>query len=166
MFARDTLLPWRTVVKNVALGLEYGRVKGRRARALEFIKMVGLEGFEDHYPDQLSQGMRQRAALARTLVRDPQIMLMDEPFGALDAQTRVLMQNEFVRMWEANQKTVVFVTHDLVEAISLADRVVVFSARPGRIKAVYDVICRGRGLWTSCKVTRSSRSCTCASGTT
>jgi NitT/TauT family transport system ATP-binding protein len=139
MFAKDVLLPWRTVLKNVMLGLEFERTSNSRERAQEFINLVGLDGFEDKYPDQLSHGMRQRAALARTLVRDPQLMLMDEPFGALDAQTRLLMQNEFLRLWEAHQSTVVFITHDLVEALALSDRVVVFSARPGRIKSEYVV---------------------------
>ncbi len=139
MFARDTLLPWRTVAGNVELALEFHREPQRRERALEQIRLVGLEGFERHYPDQLSQGMRQRVALARTLLRDPGLLLMDEPFGALDAQTRLLMQGEFLHLWEARQITVVFVTHDLVEAIALSDRVLVFSARPGRIKAEYKV---------------------------
>ena len=137
MFARDALLPWRTVLKNVEMGLEFARAKDRRAKAREFVALVGLQGFEDYYPDQLSQGMRQRAALARTLIRDPEVILMDEPFGALDAQTRILMQNEFLRLWEAHQTTVVFVTHDLMEALALSDRVVVFSARPGSIKAEF-----------------------------
>jgi NitT/TauT family transport system ATP-binding protein len=139
MFAKDTLLPWRTVLRNVMIGLEFERRENRSERARAFVEMVGLEGFEDHYPDQLSHGMRQRVALARTLAREPQILLMDEPFGALDAQTRVLMQNEFIRIWEARKPTVVFVTHDLSEALALADRVVVFSARPGHIKSEYRV---------------------------
>ena len=139
MFARDTLLPWRTVLKNVMIGLEFEGAKNRRERALQIIKDVGLEGFESVYPDALSHGMRQRVALARTLIRDPQIMLMDEPFGALDAQTRILVQNGFLSLWEANQTTVLFITHDLVEALALSDRVLVFSARPGHIKASYTV---------------------------
>jgi len=140
MVARDTLLPWRTVIKNVEFALEFGSHDGdRRKEAEEFVSLVGLDGFEDHYPDQLSHGMRQRAALARTLVGRPKVLLMDEPFGALDAQTRLLMQNEFVHLWEARQTTVVFVTHDLIEAMAMSDRVLVFSARPGRIKADYRV---------------------------
>jgi NitT/TauT family transport system ATP-binding protein len=141
MFARDTLLPWRTVLKNVEMGLEFERVKNRRERSQQFVQLVGLTGFENHYPDALSQGMRQRVALARTLARDPQLILMDEPFGALDAQTRLLMQNEFLRLWETRtpRSTIVFVTHDLVEALALSDRVAVFSARPGHIKSLYTV---------------------------
>jgi NitT/TauT family transport system ATP-binding protein len=139
MFARDTLLPWRTVLKNVGLGLEFAQSDDAQGRARDALVRVGLTGFEKHYPDQLSHGMRQRVALARTLVREPRILLMDEPFGALDAQTRVLMQQEFLQLWEAHQTTVVFVTHDLVEALAMSDRVVVFSARPGSTKVEYDV---------------------------
>jgi NitT/TauT family transport system ATP-binding protein len=139
MFARNTLLPWRTVAKNVELGLEFDRIKARREQARDFLAVVGLEDFARHYPDQLSQGMRQRVALACTLVRKPQIILMDEPFGALDAQTRTLIQNEFLRLWEAHQSTVVLVTHDLVEALALSDRVIIFSASPGSIVAQYEV---------------------------
>jgi NitT/TauT family transport system ATP-binding protein len=140
MFARDTLLPWRNVTANVELALELnhdGRIA--RGRARELVSLVGLERFSNHYPDQLSQGMRQRVALARTLASDPDVLLMDEPFGALDAQTRVLMQDEFMRIWEGSNKTVVFVTHDLVEALALSDRVILMSSRPGRIKAQYEV---------------------------
>jgi NitT/TauT family transport system ATP-binding protein len=140
MFARDTLLPWRTVTGNVELALELNdHQSGGRERARELVSKVGLERFGDHYPDQLSQGMRQRVALARTLAGDPNVLLMDEPFGALDAQTRVLMQDEFLRIWEASKKTAVFVTHDLVEALALSDRVVLMSSRPGRIKAEVQV---------------------------
>jgi NitT/TauT family transport system ATP-binding protein len=141
MFARDGLLPWRSALDNVAFGLELRGVPAgqRRERAGELLRMVGLAGFEHHLRAELSQGMRQRAALARTLATDPRIILMDEPFGALDAQTRLLLQDEFIRIWEAHRKTVVFVTHDLVEAILLADRVLVFSGRPGRIKAEFAV---------------------------
>lgn len=139
MFARDTLLPWRTTLENVQFGLRASRVDDMRRHALRFIELVHLNGFENAYPDQLSHGMRQRAALARTLAASPEILLMDEPFGALDAQTKLLMEEEFLRIWEADKKTVLFVTHDLVEAITLADRVLVFSARPCAIKAEYIV---------------------------
>jgi NitT/TauT family transport system ATP-binding protein len=139
MFAKDNLLPWRNVLRNVELGLEFTRDKDRHERAREYIKLVGLEGFEKHYPDQLSHGMRQRAALARTLVKAPKILLMDEPFGALDAQTRTIMQDHFLQLWDTYKSTVVFVTHDLVEAIALSDRVLVFSSRPGRIKSEYRI---------------------------
>jgi NitT/TauT family transport system ATP-binding protein len=138
MFARDSLLPWRKVARNIRLGLEFDKREiDRDRRVQELVATVGLTGFEDHYPDQLSHGMRQRVALARTLAGDPEVLLMDEPFGALDAQTRTLMQEEFVRIWEAHQKTVVFVTHDIDEALALSDRVIVMSARPGRLQAEY-----------------------------
>lgn len=139
MFARDGLLPWRTVRENVRLGLEFGHHRDADKRSSSLVSMVGLSGFEDHLPHQLSQGMRQRVALARSLARDPEILLMDEPFGALDAQTRVLVQNEFIRIWESDQKTVLLVTHDLVEALALSDRVIVMTARPGAIKAVHKI---------------------------
>jgi NitT/TauT family transport system ATP-binding protein len=111
----------------------------RETRALSFIKLVGLAGFEDSYPSQLSGGMKQRAAIARTLAIDPKILLMDEPFGALDAQTRHLMQTELLTIWRRSPKTVIFVTHDVQEAVYLADRVAVMSARPGRIKTIVDI---------------------------
>jgi NitT/TauT family transport system ATP-binding protein len=138
MFARDALLPWRTSLANVAFGPELrGEPAGRReARARDLLRLAGLAGFEGSYPSQLSQGMRQRVSLARTLATDPDILLMDEPFGALDAQTKLVLEEEFLRIWERDRKTVIFVTHDLFEAIAMADRVVVFSARPGRIKSV------------------------------
>lgn len=141
MFARDGLMPWRTAQKNVEFGLELRGVsrRERHRRSTELLKTVGLDGFARHFPKQLSQGMRQRVAVARTLATDPEIFLLDEPFAALDAQTRVLLQNEFLDIWEKLGNTVVFVTHDLTEAIALADRVVVFSARPGRIKLDIDV---------------------------
>jgi NitT/TauT family transport system ATP-binding protein len=143
MFARHSLLPWRTILKNVELGLEVRSEFSRRQRsdrAREMLSLVGLGEYEHYYPGQLSQGMRQRAALARTLAPDPAILLMDEPFAALDAQTKLILQREFLRIWEApissgadHQKTVVFVTHDLQEAVLLADRVVVMLPSPGRI---------------------------------
>src|SRR5256884_8081157 len=110
----------------------------REQRAQAFIDLVGLTGFEDSYPSQLSGGMRQRTAIARTLAFDPSILLMDEPFGALDAQTRSLMQSELLSIWQRTHKTVIFVTHDVQEAVYLADRVAVMSARPGRIKTIVD----------------------------
>jgi len=138
MFQKDTLLPWATALENVCLPMD---VKGARdwhkARAL--MQLVDLTGFEAHYPNQLSGGMRKRVQLARLLAQDPEVLLMDEPFGALDAQTRLIIQEEFVKIWERQRKTVLFVTHDLQEAIALSDRVVLISARPGRIKATYTV---------------------------
>ncbi len=139
MFARDGLFPWRTALRNVEFGLELRRVPGRERIARDLLMKVGLAGFEHHYRNELSQGMRQRVAVARTFATDPEILLMDEPFGALDAQTRMLLQDTFLEMWESKRKTVVFVTHDLVEAIVLADTVVVFSHRPGRVKSAIDV---------------------------
>jgi NitT/TauT family transport system ATP-binding protein len=132
----DSLLPWRTVEQNIAVALEIRGVERAElsARVHDIILQVGLDGFERHYPSQLSGGMRKRAMLARTLIYDPPILLMDEPFGPLDAQLKLVMQAELLKLWSARRKTVVFVTHDIVEAITLADRVLVFSARPCRIK--------------------------------
>jgi len=132
----DSLLPWRTMEENIAVPLEIrGIPRTERAeRTREMIAQVGLEGFEQHYPVQLSSGMRKRAMLARTLSYDPPILLMDEPFGPLDAQLKLALQADLLKLWSARRKTVVFVTHDMVEAITLADRVLVFSARPCRIK--------------------------------
>jgi NitT/TauT family transport system ATP-binding protein len=140
VFQHFALFPWKTVRANVLYGLEkLGLAREERAqRAQSYIDMVGLSGFEDSYPSQLSGGMKQRAAIARTLAIDPKILLMDEPFGALDAQTRSLMQSELLRIWQRTPKTVIFVTHDVQEAVYLAERVVVMSARPGRVKAIVD----------------------------
>jgi NitT/TauT family transport system ATP-binding protein len=140
VFQHFALFPWKTVKANVLYGLERMQMprNEREQRAQAFIDMVGLTGFEDSYPSQLSGGMKQRAAIARTLAFDPQILLMDEPFGALDAQTRSLMQAELLNIWRRTPKTVIFVTHDVQEAVFLAERVAVMSARPGRIKASID----------------------------
>ena len=136
VFQDSSLLPWRTALKNVVYGLECAGVKTQeaQARAAHFIDMVGLEGFENHFPYQLSGGMQQRVNLARALVMDPEILLMDEPFAALDAQTRELMQEELLQIWRKSGKTVLFITHQIDEAIFLSDRVIVFSARPGRVR--------------------------------
>src|SRR6184192_1254767 len=138
VFQHFALFPWKTVRANVLYGLERMGLarEERETRAQSFINLVGLTGFEDSYPSQLSGGMRQRTAIARTLAFDPKILLMDEPFGALDAQTRGLMQSELLSIWERTPKTVLFVTHDVQEAVYLADRVAVMSARPGRIIAI------------------------------
>ena len=140
VFQHFALFPWKTVRGNILYGLErQGMPKEEREkRAMDFIELVGLGGFEDSYPSQLSGGMKQRTAIARTLAFDPKILLMDEPFGALDAQTRGLMQAELLRIWQRTPKTVIFVTHDVQEAVFLADRVAVMSARPGRIKTIVD----------------------------
>jgi NitT/TauT family transport system ATP-binding protein len=140
VFQHFALFPWKTVRGNILYGLErQGMAKPEREkRAQEFIDMVGLHGFEDSYPSQLSGGMKQRTAIARTLAFDPKILLMDEPFGALDAQTRGLMQRELLAIWQRTPKTVIFVTHDVQEAVYLADRVAVMSARPGRIKTIVE----------------------------
>ena len=132
LFQQDALLPWKTALENVALGLTFAGEPRQRARELagEWLTTVGLAGFGDRYPHQLSGGMRKRVALAQVLIMDPKILLMDEPFSALDVQTRQLMENELLRLWEADQKSVLFITHDLEEAIALADRVVVMSAGP------------------------------------
>ena len=131
-----TLFPWLTIEQNIRFGLrERGMPEAQqKERAAYFIAKVGLRGFEQHFPKQLSGGMQQRTAIARALANDPKILLMDEPFGALDNQTRVLMQELLLGIWEAERKTVLFVTHDIDEAIFMANRVAVFSARPGRIK--------------------------------
>jgi len=135
VFQDDSLLPWRTTLDNVLFPLEsQGRLdEAGRAKAAALIKAVGLSGFEKYYPHELSGGMRKRAALIRTLVYDPPIILMDEPFGALDAQTRVQLQEDLLRLWEAGRKTIIFITHDIAEAIALADRTLVLSRAPTHI---------------------------------
>lgn len=137
----DNLLPWRTVEKNIGIALEIQKVpkEERRRRVAEVIDLVGLSGFAKRFPSQLSGGMQKRASLARGLVYGPSTLLMDEPFGALDAQLRLNMQNELLRIWERDRKTIIFVTHDLDEAILLADKIVVFGTRPGRVLHVEDV---------------------------
>jgi NitT/TauT family transport system ATP-binding protein len=135
------LFPWRTVAENVGYGLEVKRVpkKQRRSICEKYIDLVGLNGFEKRYPNELSGGMRQRVAIARSLAYDPKILLMDEPFAAVDAQTREVLQDELLRIWEKTQKTILFVTHSIEEAVLLADRVVVMTGRPGRIKQAVDI---------------------------
>jgi ABC-type nitrate/sulfonate/bicarbonate transport system ATPase subunit len=137
VFQSYTLFPWLTVERNIAFGLrERGVARAERERIVgAYVAKVGLKGFERHYPRMLSGGMQQRTAIARALANDPKILLLDEPFGALDNQTRALMQELLLGIWEAERKTVLFVTHDIEEAIFLAGRVVVMTARPGRIKA-------------------------------
>jgi ABC-type nitrate/sulfonate/bicarbonate transport system ATPase subunit len=142
VFQHASLLPWRTIAGNVRYGMEMQRRFDQatmRERAGHFIKLVGLSGFERHYPSELSGGMQQRVNLARALAADPAVLLMDEPFAALDAQTREFMQAELLKIWAEARKTVLFITHQINEAIYLADRVAVMSARPGRVKQVFRV---------------------------
>ncbi len=141
VFQADSLLPWRTALDNIGFGLEIqGRDRAASRRTVEaLVKLVGLEGFERHYPHQLSGGMRQRVNLARALAINPEVLLMDEPFASLDAQTRELMQAELLRVWSEQRKTVIFITHQIDEAVYLADRVLVFSGRPSVVKAVLPV---------------------------
>ncbi|MGH2867419.1 MAG: ABC transporter ATP-binding protein [Solirubrobacteraceae bacterium] len=141
MFQTDALLPWKNVLGNVAMGPIF-RDTGKReaqASARDWLRRVGLTGFEHHHPHQLSGGMRKRVSLAAALINEPSILLMDEPFGALDVQTKAIMSNELLGLWEENQPSVMFVTHDLEEAIALADRVIVITAGPGTVKGIYDV---------------------------
>ena len=141
VFQTSALLRWRSTLENVLLPIEMFGLSRRdyEGRARELLRLVELEGFESQYPNQLSGGMQQRAAIARALIHDPSVLLMDEPFGALDAQTRESMNVELMRIWEATPKTVLFVTHDLQEAAFLSNRVVVMSARPGTIQEIVDV---------------------------
>jgi len=142
MFQRDTLLPWANVTSNISVGCELsGLPKDQHAaRIASLIALVRLQGYENHYPAALSGGMRQRVSLARLLAFEPDIYLMDEPFGALDYQTKIIMGRELLRIWEARRRAIVFVTHDIEEAVALADRVIVMSARPGCIVASHDVV--------------------------
>lgn len=141
VFQEDRLLPWRTIQKNVEFGLELSNVAKaeRRERALHFLDMVGLSAFSQAHPHELSGGMKQRAAIARALANEPEVLLMDEPFGALDAQTRLQMQAELMRIYLKESRTVVFVTHSVDEAVYLADKVVVLTPSPGRIKEVFTI---------------------------
>jgi NitT/TauT family transport system ATP-binding protein len=139
VFQGYALFPWRTVMGNVAYGLEEKGVSYKEKICREYISLVGLSGFENHYPHELSGGMKQRVAIARALAYDPDILLMDEPFAALDAQTREILQGELLRIWNETKKTVLFVTHNIEEAVFLADRIAVMSGRPGMIKKVIEV---------------------------
>jgi NitT/TauT family transport system ATP-binding protein len=140
VFQRYSLFPWLSVLKNITFGLEEKKMgkKERTDIAKHYLKLVQLEGFENKYPRELSGGMQQRVAIAQTLACDPEVILMDEPFGALDAQTRKLMQSELLKIWGGEKKTIIFVTHDVEEAIFLGTRVVVMTARPGKIKSIED----------------------------
>lgn len=141
VFQDYSLFPWRTVLDNVAMSLEFAGIS-RRQRHIEgarFLKLVGLERFAKAYPHELSGGMRQRVAMVRSLVNDPQLLLMDEPFGALDAHTRIILQNELIRIWERNKKTILFVTHSVDEAVYLSDTIIILTRRPGTIKEIISV---------------------------
>lgn len=141
VFQQYALFPWKTALGNVEFGLEAKGVgrKERKRIALEFIQLVGLSGFENRYPHELSGGMKQRVAIARSLAYDPEVLLMDEPFAALDAQTRETLQSELLRIWEATKKTIIFITHGIEEAVYLGQRVAVMTSRPGRIKQIIDI---------------------------
>jgi NitT/TauT family transport system ATP-binding protein len=151
VFQSPVLLPWRTILKNVLVPAEVLKLDPASSlqRARDLLKLVGLDGFADRYPDELSGGMKQRAAIARALMHDPDILLMDEPFGALDALTREAMNLELLRIWQASTKTVVLVTHSIEEALLLSDRIAVFAPRPGFVRELIDVpIARPRSAAT------------------
>ena len=142
VFQHSSLLPWRTIAGNIRYGMEMQRrfdEATMHERTEHFVKLVGLSGFEKHFPNELSGGMQQRVNLARALAADPKVLLMDEPFAALDAQTREFMQAELLKIWSQARKTVLFITHQINEAVYLADRVAVMSARPGRLKGVFNI---------------------------
>ncbi len=154
VFQRYSLFPWLSVEKNITFGLEEKKIEQKRRWeiARHYLRLVHLEGFENKYPRELSGGMQQRVAIAQTLACDPEVILMDEPFGALDAQTRKLMQTELLNIWEKEKKTIIFVTHDVEEAIYLGTRVVVMTARPGKIKSV-DETSLEKGDYEECSCT-------------
>lgn len=141
VFQEESTYPWRTAARNVELPLEIAGVPAdeRRERAHKLIKLVGLDGFEDRYPSELSGGMKQRISIARTLAFEPRIMLMDEPFGALDEQTRLLLGDKILKIWQEIRQTTMLITHNITEAVQMSDRVVVMSHRPGRIKRIIDI---------------------------
>ena len=141
VFQDSSLMPWRTIRKNIEFGLEINKLPKQEIRKTvdRYIQIVGLNGFENKYPHQLSGGMKQRAGLARTLVNNPAVLLMDEPFGAVDHLTRLTIQDEIVDLWKKEKKTIIFITHDVSEAVYLGTRVVLLSPRPGRIRQIYDI---------------------------
>ena len=141
IFQNYSLLQWRNVIDNIALGLEFKGIgkRQRRAKAQEYLKIINMENFEKAYPYELSGGMQQRVAIARALATNPEVLLMDEPFGALDAYTRIILQEELLRIWENDKKTILFVTHSVDEAVYLSDKIVVMGKNPGVIKEVIDV---------------------------
>jgi NitT/TauT family transport system ATP-binding protein len=137
----SNLFPWLTALGNVEFPLAIRGVpqRERREKALHWLRLVGLEGFEDHYPSQLSGGMQKRVSIVRTLIYEPEVVLLDEPFGALDAQTRMSLHSELLALWQQQKSTMLFITHDLVEAITLSDQIVIMTRRPGRVKEIYQV---------------------------
>ena len=139
VFQKWSLLPWKTVMENTEIGPKFRGVDKttRRAKAQEYLNLVGLQGFENAYPSQLSGGMKQRVGIARAYTNDPEILIMDEPFGALDSQTRYAMEEEVIKIWQKEKRTVIFVTNNIEEAVYLGDRIVLFSERPARIKEIY-----------------------------
>jgi len=141
VFQDASLYPWRTIFENVGLGLEIQGINSseRNERVQKYLEMVGLSGFENKYPHQLSGGMRQRAGIARALANNPEVILMDEPFGAVDYLTRIQLQNDLLAIWKKEKKTIIFVTHDIAEAVLLGDRVVLLTARPGKIKKIFTI---------------------------
>ena len=141
VFQDASLFPWRTIEKNISFGMDVAKLpkEERKARVEKYISMVNLKGFEHKYPSQLSGGMRQRAGIARTLAMEPEVILMDEPFSAVDHLTRCTLQEELIQIWEKEKKTILFVTHDINEAVFLANKVVLLSTRPGKIQRIYDV---------------------------
>ncbi|QQY80100.1 NitT/TauT family transport system ATP-binding protein/sulfonate transport system ATP-binding protein [Keratinibaculum paraultunense] len=141
VFQNYSLLPWRTVIDNISLGLEFKR-EDKRTRlevASKYLELINMQKFANAYPYELSGGMQQRVAIARALANDPQVLLMDEPFGALDAHTRIILQKELLRIWEQNKKTVLFVTHSVDEAVYLSDKIVIMSSNPGEIKEIVNI---------------------------
>ena len=141
VFQQYALYPWLSALENIEFGLEAKGIdkKTRREKALHYLKLVGLAGFEKHYPNELSGGMKQRVAIARSLAYEPEILLMDEPFAALDAQTRETLQEELIKIWRASNSTIVFITHSIDESIYLSQRVAIMTSRPGRIKQIIDI---------------------------
>ena len=141
VFQNYSLLPWRTVIDNISLGLEFKR-EDKRTRlevASKYLEIINMQKFANAYPYELSGGMQQRVAIARALANDPQVLLMDEPFGALDAHTRIILQKELLRIWEQNKKTVLFVTHSVDEAVYLSDKIIIMSSNPGEIKEIVNI---------------------------